>query len=391
MYAASAPLPTGVDELLLAGLVRQKSVELTPCKTVDLLVPASAEIVLEGYIDPEELREEGPFGDHTGYYSLKGMFPVFHVTAITHRKNPIYSTIIVGKPPMEDCYLGKMTERTFLPLLRSLGPEIRDMDLPWEGVFHNCVLLSIEKRYPNQARKIMNLLWGSGQMSFAKMIFIFDEGVNLHDYGEVFTTVLDRLTIPDDFFFSEGILDELDHSTPTHLYGSKIGADLTAKIPGEKGYSTEKKREISPPNWSTIREILDGMGDIRSHSVPKEWVRNPVCILSLTENAVPQAERIGERLLQEKALNGISIFLLIDPTVDPTRLNEVSWKFFNNVDPNRDVRVFGNRLAIDATNKRTSDRHPREWPDEIVMSDDVKKRVDPIWDRLRKEMEGNPS
>jgi len=265
-----------------------------------------------------------------------------------------------------------------------------DMDLPWEGVFHNCVLLSIEKRYPNQARKIMNLLWGSGQMSFAKMIFIFDDDVDLHDYEKVFTLFLNQLTVPNDFFFSEGILDELDHSTPTHLYGSKIGADLTTKIPGERGYNTEKDKEFSRLNWSGIKETLDQWGEIRSFSIPKEDVLNPICIISLTEEATPHVEGLDDRLNKEEALKGLSIFLLIDSTVQPTQMNEVAWKFFNNVDPNRDIKVFMDRLVIDATNKRTSARHPREWPDEIVMTEDIKKKVDPIWDRLQGELGTNP-
>src|SRR5271168_4314344 len=185
MYAATAPLPPDIDELLFAGFLRQSPVRLTKCKTVDLEVPAHAEIIIEGYVNQSELKEEGPFGDHTGFYSLAGMFPVFHVTAVTHRKNPIYQTIIVGKPPQEDCYLGKATERIFLPLVQLLVPEIVDMNLPWEGVFHNCAIVSIDKRFPGHARKVMSAVWGLGQLMFSKFVIVVDRDVNVHNLSEV--------------------------------------------------------------------------------------------------------------------------------------------------------------------------------------------------------------
>ncbi|MBI3813664.1 MAG: menaquinone biosynthesis decarboxylase [Nitrospinae bacterium] len=194
-YSATAPLPYGVDELLFAGMIRKKGVELVKCKTIDMEAPATAEIVLEGYVETDEFREEGPFGDHTGYYSLKGDYPVFHITAITHRKNPIYFTTIVGKPPMEDCYMGKATERIFLPMLKALNPEIVDIDLPWEGVFHNCVIVSMRKRYPMHAKKLMDFFWGSGQMSFSKMILLVDEEINVHDYREAALNLLNNVDI----------------------------------------------------------------------------------------------------------------------------------------------------------------------------------------------------
>ena len=181
-YAATAPLPPGIDEFMFAGFLRGEPVELAPCATVDLEVPADAEIVLEGYVEKGETRLEGPFGDHTGYYSLADQYPVFHVTAMTHRRDPIYPATIVGRPPMEDAYLGKATERLFLPLLRLVLPEIVDMDLPIEGVFHNCAIVSIRKTYPGQARKVMSAVWGMGQMMFTKFVVVVDEHVDVHDY-----------------------------------------------------------------------------------------------------------------------------------------------------------------------------------------------------------------
>ena len=232
-YAASAPLPYGVDEFLLAGFIRKQPVPLVKCKTVDLEVPAHAEIVLEGYIDPAEMRLEGPFGDHTGYYSQDGDYPVLHVTAITHRKNPVYLTTIVGIPPQEDFYLGKATERIFLPLLRTQLPEIVDMNMPLEGVFHNCVIVSLEKRYPMQARRIMSTLWGMGQMSFVKTIVAVDADVDVQNEAKILKLLLNEADLEKDLFFSEGILDVLNHASDQALYGSKLGIDATRKIDGE--------------------------------------------------------------------------------------------------------------------------------------------------------------
>jgi len=232
-YAASAPLPPDIDELLFAGFLRQSPVKLVKCKTVDLEVPATAEIILEGYVDQSELKEEGPFGDHTGFYSLAGMFPIFHVTAVTHRYNPIYQTIIVGKPPQEDCYLGKATERIFLPLVQLLVPEIIDMNLPWEGVFHNCVILSIDKRFPGHARKVMSAVWGLGQLMFSKFIIVVDKDVDVHNLSEVALNVFGNTDPRRDTMFVDGPLDILDHSCPMLGYGSKVGIDATRKWKAE--------------------------------------------------------------------------------------------------------------------------------------------------------------
>jgi len=242
-YAATAPLPPGIDELLFAGFLRKKPVELVKCKTVDLEVPADAEIVLEGYVDPWERRIEGPFGDHTGYYSLADEYPVFHLTAVTHRKNPIYPATIVGRPPQEDCYMALATERIFLPILKFQLPEIVDMHLPMEGVFHNCALVSIKKSYPGHARKVMSSLWGMGQMMFAKFIVVVDEDVNVQDVSEVMWKVFNNVDPRRDTMIVEGPLDVLDHSAPMALVGSKMGIDATRKWVSE-GHPREWPKDI---------------------------------------------------------------------------------------------------------------------------------------------------
>jgi len=239
IYAATAPLPDQIDELLFTGFIRKKAVKLVKAITVDVEVPADADIVIEGYVDPSEpLRREGPFGDHTGFYSLADNYPAFHVTCITHRKNPIYLTTIVGRPPMEDAFLGKATERIFLPLMRLTFPEIVDIDLPVHGVFHNLAIVSIKKEYPAHARKIMHGLWGLGQMMFTKIIVVVDHNVNVHDPAEVAWIAGNHIDPKRDVIFVEGPVDVLDHAAPLMGYGSKMGIDATRKWPGE-GFERE--------------------------------------------------------------------------------------------------------------------------------------------------------
>ena len=232
-FSAIVPAPPDVEEYLIAGFLRQKPVELVKCETVDLEVPATAEIILEGHVNLEELRPEGPFGDHTGFYSLEDLYPVFHLTCVTHRKNPIYSTTIVGKPPMEDGWMGKAVERIFLPLMRLTIPEIVDINLPIEGVFHNLMIVSIKKSYPGQARKVMNAVWSLGQAMFTKCILVVDEDVNVQDIGEVTLKVLNHIDPERDIQFMLGPVDSLDHASRLPNYGSKMGIDATRKWASE--------------------------------------------------------------------------------------------------------------------------------------------------------------
>src|ERR1043166_1377335 len=233
MYSAILPLPPDLDEMLIAGFLRQKPVEMVKCETCDLEVPAQAEIVLEGYVDLGELRREGPFGDHTGFYSLEDDYPVFHITCITHRKNPIYATTIVGPPPMEDFYMGKAVERIFLPLMRLQLPEILDIAMPAEGIFHNLILVAIRKSYPGHARKVMHAIWGLGQAMFSKCIIVVDEDVDVQNVREVAWKVLNNIDPERDIQFVMGPIDSLDHSSRLPNYGSKMGVDATRKWPAE--------------------------------------------------------------------------------------------------------------------------------------------------------------
>jgi 4-hydroxy-3-polyprenylbenzoate decarboxylase len=254
-FSAIVPAPPDVEEYLIAGFLRAAPVELVKCETVDLEVPATSEIVLEGYVNLDELRTEGPFGDHTGFYSLEDLYPVFHVQCITHRKDPIYATTIVGKPPMEDAYMGKAVERVFLPLMRLTIPELIDINLPIEGVFHNLMIVSIRKSYPGQARKVMNAIWSLGQAMFTKVIIVVDEDVNVQDLADVTLKVLNHIDPERDIQFTLGPIDSLDHASRLANYGSKMGIDATRKWPTE-GFTRPWPDEIVMD--AKTRALVDG-------------------------------------------------------------------------------------------------------------------------------------
>jgi 4-hydroxy-3-polyprenylbenzoate decarboxylase len=243
IYSATAPLPPAIGEFLFAGFLRKNPLEVVQCKTVDVRVPAEAEFVLEGFVDPHERRVEGPFGDHTGYYSEADEYPVFHITAITHRRNAIYPATLVGRPPQEDAYLGKATERIFLPLLQMVAPDILDMDMPVEGVFHNNVIVRIKKRYPGHGKKVINTIWGTGMLMLSKFVIVCDEDVNIHDYSEVTWKVMNHVDPQRDVIITDGPLDILDHSCPQVGFGGKMGIDATRKGPGE-GFNRSWPDEI---------------------------------------------------------------------------------------------------------------------------------------------------
>jgi 4-hydroxy-3-polyprenylbenzoate decarboxylase len=253
IYAATAPLPESIDEMLFAGFLRREPVEMVKCITSEIEVPANCELVIEGLLRPGEQRIEGPFGDHTGFYSAADYYPVFHVTCITHRRDMVYPATIVGKPPMEDCYMGKATERIFLPLMRLDFPEIRDINLPMEGVFHNAALISIKKSYPGHAKKVIHGLWGKGQMMFSKLLVIVDEDVDVQNISYTAWRVLNNVDWKRDVVIAEGPVDDLDHASSWPRYGSKMGIDATRKMreegmmrdwPEELAMSEEVKRLV---------------------------------------------------------------------------------------------------------------------------------------------------
>ncbi|HHY81398.1 MAG TPA: menaquinone biosynthesis decarboxylase [Clostridiales bacterium] len=342
-YAATAPLPKGIDEMMFAGWLRKSRVKMVKCITNDIYVPANAEIVLEGYVDPEEdLVLEGPFGDHTGYYSLADYYPKFHVTCITHKKNAVYPATVVGKPPMEDCYMAKATERIFLPFLKIQMPELVDLNLPLEGVFHNCAIVSVDNRYPGCARKIMNCIWGIGQMMYTKLIVVVDRTVNVQNLAEVRDAVLRNVCGAESLVISEGPLDALDHSSNRALYGSRLGMDATnaSHVPGSNLTETYRIIPIHKEKPWHGRETL--------------------------EEAMKQ--------YRDK------FYIVVDDGVDPEDLSTVMWKVFNNIDAKRDMIIFDNKIGIDATKKWKEEGLTRDWPNDIVMTDAVKQLVTERWD-----------
>jgi len=374
-YAATAPLPRGVDEIMLAGFIRRKPVPMARCLTVDLEVPAEAEFVLEGYVDPDELRLEGPFGDHTGYYSLVDEYPVFHVTALTHRQNPVYPATVVGRPPMEDCYLAKASERIFLPLLKTILPEISDFWMPWEGVFHNATVIAIDKEYPGHARRVMSAIWSQGQMSFCKVAILVDTDMDLSRPREVFKTILNELDLEADLYIAEGILDVLDHSAPDALFGGKLGIDATRRVAGERD-RTEPATPVPIPEPAVVERAAK---EVSPHLVasyaPAMEARNRLLVLNFKKNGKVAGRKLVNKLFKHPDLAAFSIFVLYDSNIDLKDGSLLLWKAFNNVDPKRDIVKTGGRILIDATKKGREDDHHRPWPDDIVMDQEIVERV----------------
>lgn len=383
-YAASAPLPYGVDEFLLAGFIRKAPVPLVKCKTIDLEVPATAEIVLEGFIDPSETRLEGPFGDHTGYYSQDGDYPVFHVKTITHRKKPIYLTTIVGIPPQEDFYLGKTSERIFLPLMRLQLPEIVDMNMPLEAVFHNCVIISINKRFPMQARRLMSALWGLGQMSFAKTIIIVDAETNVHNTKEVLKILLNQLDFKRDLFFSEGILDVLNHASDQVLYGSKLGIDATTKVQGELRFDeavSKHPQTLSPTLGETV---LEKFNEVKDCHIPEIDAHYPVVLVAFDKKSPGKTTDFIKAFFKDCNPKVFSILIVLEAHVKLNDYSMVMWKFFANLDPKRDFHFLEAGIGIDVTAKHGEAGYTQKWPREIAMSSEIQSRVNEKWNKLFK-------
>jgi 4-hydroxy-3-polyprenylbenzoate decarboxylase len=370
IYAATAPMPRGVDEILLAGFIRKKPVQMTRCITNDLKVPAEAEFVLEGFVTPGELRREGPFGDHTGYYSLEDDYPVFHVTALTHRKDPVYTATLVGRPPMEDCYLAKATERLFLPLLQAVMPEVTDYWLPWEGVFHNIVIVSLDKEYPGHAQKLMSGLWGQGQMSFCKAITVVDRELDPSDSAGLIDLLRTRLDLAADAVITKGVLDVLDHSAPSANFGAKIGIDLTRRFSGEPDRKTAALPPLSPDplDVPALRERVPQIVSCRplfEEHPPSAPVVNRFLAVSVEKGPALGGQAISELLAPIEALFPFNVIVLYDADIDLSDGSLLLWKFFNNVDPSRDMRSYQGRTLIDACKKGPADGHTRPWPDDL--------------------------
>ncbi len=388
-YAASAPMPDHFDEYLLAGFLRKKSVEMVKCLTNDIEVPADADFVLEGFIDPQEgLISEGPFGDHTGFYSLADFYPRFHITCITHRKEAIYPATIVGIPPMEDAWIGKATERIFLaPMRTAIALEILDMVMPSEGVFHNIVLVKIKKSYPGQGQKVMNALWGAGQMMFTKTILIFDENIDLNNPLKHLGNLLNKINPEQDLSIFQGPLDVLDHAGNKPSFGGKLGIDLTSKFIDEPGY-TSSLSDNEIPALEDVQNKLRSFNDI----IDFNYLINlglPILLLSVHKNQKKQISSLFHELCKQPVLSGIKIICFMEDIVDIKDLKYVIWRAANNIDFKRDLLIFQPEsplqsiIGIDATRKTSElDNFQRPWPNITVMDQNTINSIDAKWEQL---------
>jgi 4-hydroxy-3-polyprenylbenzoate decarboxylase len=394
-YSATAPLPENVDEYMLAGFLRKKKVELVKCITQpEIEVPADADFIIEGYVDPaDEMIWEGPFGDHTGYYSLPDWYPRFHITCITHKKNAVYPATIVGIPPQEDAWLGKATERIFLaPIKMTMVPEIIDMDMPIEGVFHNLVITKIKKEYAGQGQKVMNAMWGAGQMMFNKILVITDEGVNIQNYAALAEYVFKNLNPATDIYFSQGPMDVLDHSCSKLGFGGKMCIDGTKKFDEEKDESFEM-----PINSSqlTDKEILEKFNEVKLINISLLKKNIPCIIISVEKNRIGHIKKLHNKICESVAnIEMIKMILYVEHTVNANDLATALWRFCNNLDPKRDHIIYqrssiNNQLktfaciGFDGTRKtKELDNFQRDWPNIIVASDETIKSVDEKWDKL---------
>ena len=394
-YSATAPLPENVDEYMLAGFLRKKKVELVKCITQpDIEVPADSDFVIEGYVDPnDDMLWEGPFGDHTGYYSLPDWYPKFHITAITHKKNPVYPATIVGIPPQEDAWLIKASERIFLaPIKMAMVPEMKDMDMPVEGVAHNLVLAQIQKDFAGQGTKVMNAMWGAGQMMFNKILVITSQTsdnrfIKLSNYKDIAVEVFENFDPASDIYISQGPTDVLDHSCSKMGFGGKLCIDGTLKFDEERDDSTDR---ILPREIDTDA-VKSRFAEIHHINTGLLKMDIPVIIVSVQKNSKGHIAKLNRELTSLKELVGVKMILYVEHNVDANDLPVALWRFCNNMDPKRDsfiekYEADGKNYTIigfDGTIKtKEFDNFHRDWPNIIVADDETIRSVDEKWESL---------
>ena len=392
IYAATAPLPPvpGLNELILAGYLRGQRYPVTRALTVDLDVPANAEFILEGYVDPQEdWVTEGPFGDHTGFYTLPDLYPLFHVTAVTMRRNAVYPATIVGRPPMEDAYLIEASERLFLPAAQLILPEIVDFHMPPAGVAHNLMFVSIKKSYPGQAYKVANGLLGLGQNMFAKVIVVLDEGFPITDFGAVWREVARQAVPGRDTLLTRGPIDVLDHSSRGWGYGGKLIIDATTKRPEEVGSGASSRPGQAQDEVGPAAQAFPGGTEataLPTFALPtfpgvlaQRQTGDGYWFVSFDKSAPGQTRALAEAFAAHPAARGVRHLLICDELTDVHDPQDVWWTVLNNIDPERDCWAVGELLAWDGARKLTGPDFPREWPPKIVMDPPVRDRVDALW------------
>jgi len=386
-YAATAPLPPipGINEFALTGWLRGRGVELVKAKSVDLEVPANAEFILEGYVDPEEAwRTEGPFGDHTGFYTLEDLYPAFHVTAITMRRNPIYPATIVGRPPMEDAYLIEASERIFLVPAQLILPEIVDYHMPPAGIAHNLVNVAIDKGYPGQAYKVANGLLGLGQMMFAKVVLVSDTSAPAPKEHRAFWEHILKHAVPGrDEQFAKGPIDVLDHASRAWSYGSKLVIDGTVKHDEEGAGSA----------WEAGPAVASSALPYHAEVVAQEQPGGGFWFLTTRKERPDQGRHLGEWAAQQSAAKGVRLIAVLDAETNPADFEDVMWTLLNNIDPERDVQVVGDApggpcWVFDATPKLPAEGFSRDWPQKITMDSEVETSVEERFAPLLAQVRG---
>ncbi len=394
VYSSTAPLPKMIDEMMFSSFLRRKSLPIVKCKTNDLYVPANAEFVFEGYVDINEpLRLEGPFGDHTGYYSLVDMYPVFHIEKVTRRKNPVYHATIVGIPPMEDCYMALATEEIFLPMMQMPVPEIVDLHMPFEGVFHNLAITSIKKTYPKHAFKVMNSFWGTGQMMYQKFVLCVDENKNIKDYKDIFWTTIDHIDLNEDLLITQGPLDALDHSSKKPFFGSRLGVDATTKLPQESKYDFLLEDEFlhyqNLDAKKVLKDLQNQFPNILDIRIPQKDKYQKVLILKIEKNTKDDIRNINDYIREHSQYNRFKFIGYFDQYTDINKNNTVFWRLFNNIDAGRDLifhDIKNNEhtfkvVSVDATRKLPVENGGREWPEDIVMTEGIINKVNEKWEK----------
>ncbi len=362
IWCGQAPLPIGVFELMLYGFVKGKNAQLVKSITNDIYVPKDNDYIIEGFVDTSKLKIEGPFGDHTGYYTLEEEYPFMEVSAITHKKKPTYLATVVGKPPLEDKYMGHATERIFLPLLKTTAPDLIDYYMPENGVFHNLILAKIKTLYPGHAQQMMHAFWGVGQMSFVKhAIFVNEDAPDLTDHDAICRHILNRIDI-EELLITRGVVDALDHSSPKFAVGGKLGLDCTCDEIEELGITVLEDNEL-------LEKMQEISSDIKNLKQYYKDTKNPVAVISVDKTQ--NQKNLFEVL--EPLYDNLKILIIVDDANQNDVENSymLIWRVVNNIDSNRDIYIDSNTICVDGTNKNSFDNFKRRWPDDVDCSKEV--------------------
>lgn len=391
VFSAACPLPPNFDEYMFTGFLRKKKVELVKCLTQEMYVPANADIIIEGYVDPDEdFILEGPFGDHTGYYSLADYYPKFHITCITHKKNAVYPATIVGIPPQEDAWMGKAIERIFLaPIKMTLLPEVIDMHMPVEGVFHNLVIVKIKNEYEGHAQKVMNAMWGAGQMMFNKILVVVDGDIDLNNYAAIAKAISENVNPKDDIYLSQGPMDVLDHACSKFAFGGKMCLDATKK----NGAQIKEEKVIY--DLKSLISKLEAFTEIVGINATLLKSGISVLFVAVKKNKKNHINELNDKIFESSCMQGIKFVIYVEDKADINDVKDCIWRFANNFDPKRDSYFSAKGLigiGLDGTRKtKALDEFDRPWPNIICADETTMKSVDEKWKKMFSDLQFIPS